>query len=190
MRFITGIALVLIIGIVGYLLYASFQPVHEPLDLLPLVKEETPEVEETLEEKPPALWMEKAEISLVDYRNRLCWQLTLNTGEREEEFYFLQGVEGKYFPPAGGFFSVRAERGRITKEFSHLRLEGKVVLSREDLTIEMEELEWEITGACLYGKKMVLSNKEMAVYADRIQLDLDLERIRTDGTSRWKLGGG
>ena len=59
-------------------------------------------------------------------------------------------------------------------------------MSREDLTIEMEELEWEITGACLYGKDGA-AHKEMAVYADRIQLDLDLERIRTDGTSRWKL---
>lgn len=190
MRFITGIGLVLIIGIVGYLLYASFQPVYEPLDLLPLVKEEAQEKEESSAQEQPALWMEKAEMSLVDRANRLCWQLTLDTGEKEEKFYILQGVKGKYFPPTGGGFSVQAERGRITEEFSHLRLEGKVVLSREDLTIEMEELEWEITGACLYGKKMVLSSKDMEVLADRIQLDLDLERIRVDGTSRWEFGGG
>lgn len=196
MRFITVTGLALIIGILGYLLYTSFQPVHEPLDLLPLVKEEAQEKEESSNKEglsnveQPALWMERAEMSLVDRTNRLCWQLILNTVEKEEAFYGLYGVKGEYFPPEGGAFSVQAESGRVGKGFSYLRLEGKVVLSREDLIVEMEELEWEIAGDLLYGEKMILRNQDIEVFADRIQLDLNLERIKVDGSSRWEFGGG
>src|SRR5690554_2142461 len=97
------------------------------LDLLPLVREESrPSMDEnTLKEKDHnTLRIEEVEVSLVNDENRVSWNLMIKEmAEAEDEddqkiYYTLTDIEGEYFPVTGEAFQIKAERGRMSKDFS------------------------------------------------------------------------
>lgn len=180
---IPGVIIVLLSGVLLYFVFVSLKPKSKTVDLLPLVREER--VEKPVAEE--SLYIEGAEISLVDQENRVLWRLVMKDMVNEGEDFLISEIEGEYFPPDGGTFQINAAKGRVAGDFSALSLFEEVVLSRDDLTLRVKELDWHSrNGSLLFGRKAVFEKSGMRVKAEYFKADSNLKRLNIEGESQWE----
>src|SRR5690554_1855396 len=168
------------------------------LDLLPLVREEArpnTDEHELAEEDHNTLRIEEAEVSLVNNENRVSWNLMMKEmveAEAEAEadqksYYMLADIEGEYFPLTGETFQIRAERGRMSKDFSQLQLFGQITVWRSDLRLVAQEARWTSQAEEIeFEKEVHFTRRDLEVEAEFILTDSNLEQIEIKGNSKWK----
>ena len=177
------ITMLLAAGIIVHLLLPVFQPPEEPVGLIPLVKEEAPVKPIETE----GLYVEGAQIALVDEENRVVWNLVIGGMVEEGEELIASVIEGEYFTPSGEAFQVYAVSGRVSKDLTILCLEEEVTLIGEDFNLQVKELRWE-TGSrdLLLGEEVLWEKEGIRVQAKRFKADPDLKQITVEGGSRWE----
>lgn len=138
---------------------------------------------------PEHLNAKKVEITLLDLKGHVRWQLKIAQLKEEKDGMHLQRVEGDYLPEDGSApANIVADKGVILPDMSGLELSGGVILSRNDLSLRADKLTWGNSGGDLnFSGNVRIQTSKIQGQGELMATDANLERIRIEGKSHWKV---
>ena len=172
------VSVALILAVILSMVFFDLRPKSEPIELLPLVREE----EITAQDVPQ---LKGVEVSLFDQANRLNWRLNVEKLIEEVDYHRLFCIKGIYYTAQGEQYLIQAPTGKMGKDFDWLQLAPEVMLTGEDLTMEAEELSWDTRSGRKITGKTGGGAERLTVYAAEFKFKPGEGGLLVPGESRW-----
>lgn len=130
-----------------------------------------------------------ASLSLKDFKGHVRWELTIEEVQESDNGMGLMRVTGSYYPPKGGrAMNISADEGWINPKYNRLELRRGVVLKRQRLSIEGEQLIWSAaSGAIQLTGGVVVQSDAMRGQGENMTTDADFDNVRFEGSSTWSM---